>query len=47
MGERDHVLDNRGRKVVDYLRGCLADAEAFRIVSAYFSIYGYQARQAR
>ena len=42
MGERDHVLDNRGRKVVDYLRGCLADAERFRIVSAYFSIYGYE-----
>ena len=42
MRRRDHVLDNRERTVVDYLRECLADAEAFCIVSAYFSIYGYE-----
>ena len=41
MATRDHVLDNRDRKVVDYLRAHLADAERLRIVSAYFSIYGY------
>ena len=39
----DHsVLDNRGRTVVSYLREHLAGAQAFRIVSAYFSIYGYE-----
>ena len=39
----DHsVLDNRGRTVVSYLREHLAGADAFRIVSAYFSIYGYE-----
>ena len=39
---REHVLDNRGRKVVDYLQEHLTDAEKFSIVSAYFSIYGYE-----
>lgn len=38
---RRHVLDNRDLKVVDYLRGRLGDADQFSIVSAYFSIYGY------
>ena len=38
---RNHVLDNRDLKVVDYLRAHLVDAEQFSIVSAYFSIYGY------
>ena len=41
MAAPSHVLDNRDRKVVDYLRKHLTDAEAFSIVSAYFSIYGY------
>ena len=41
MATRDHVLDNRDRKVVDYLRAHLANADRFGIVSAYFSIYGY------
>ena len=36
------MLDNRDLKVVDYLRSRLASAEQFRIVSAYFSIYGYE-----
>ena len=36
-----HVLDNRDRTVVDYLRKHLSGAEAFSIVSAYFTIYGY------
>ena len=39
---RNHVLDNRDRTVVDYLREHLNDAKAFSIVSAYFSIYGYE-----
>ena len=37
-----HILDNRERKVADYLRKCLDTTEAFRVVSAYFSIYGYE-----
>ena len=39
---RNHVLDNRDCKVVDYLRSHLTDAEKFSIVSAYFSIYGFE-----
>ena len=38
---RDHVLDNRARSVVSYLRSHAAEAERLSIVSAYFSIYGY------
>ena len=36
-----HILDNRTHTVADYLRKNLHSAEAFRLVSAYFSIYGY------
>ena len=36
-----HILDNRTRTVADYLRKNLQSADAFRLVSAYFSIYGY------
>ena len=36
------ILDNHGRKVVDHLREQLKHSSAFRIVSAYFSIYGYE-----
>jgi len=36
-----HILDNRTHTVADYLRKNLQSAEAFRLVSAYFSIYGY------
>ena len=45
MPEYDHILDNRARKVVDYLRQHLSAAEVFRLVSAYFTIYGYEALQ--
>ena len=38
----EHILDNQGGTVVDYLRRKLLDAELFRAVSAYFSIYGYE-----
>ena len=34
----DYILDNQTRSVADYLRV----AEAFRLVSAYFTIYGYE-----
>ena len=36
-----HILDNRTHTVADYLRKSLQSADAFRLVSAYFSIYGY------
>ncbi len=41
MPARKFILDNQDRKVVDYLRRCLSNADMFRVVSAYFSIYGY------
>ena len=41
MADR-HILDNQDGKVVDFLRRHLADARTFDLVSAYFSIYGYQ-----
>ena len=38
------ILDNQGqRKVADYLRQQLSNADVFRIVSAYFTIYGFEA----
>ena len=37
-----HILDNRIHTVADYLRKNLQGADAFRFVSAYFSIYGYE-----
>ena len=37
-----HILDNRTHKVVDYLRSNLQGGDVFRLVSAYFSIYGYE-----
>ena len=45
MQKYEHILDNRSRTVVDYLRRSLPDAEVFRLVSAYFTIYGYEALQ--
>lgn len=38
----NHVLDNRRAKVADYLRRSLAGAGRFSVVSAYFSVYGYE-----
>ena len=38
----EHILDNRDRTVAGYLRKELSDAEVLRLVSAYFSIYGYE-----
>ena len=45
MTQYEHILDNRQRRVVDYLRQHLSAAEMFRLVSAYFTIYGYEALQ--
>ena len=45
MAKYEHILDNRQRSVVDYLRSHLSDASVFRLVSAYFTIYGYEALQ--
>ncbi len=39
------ILDNRSRTVADYLRHSLPNAAVFRLVSAYFTIYGYEALQ--
>ena len=39
------TLDNRSRTVADYLRHSLPDAAVFRLVPAYFTIYGYEALQ--
>lgn len=41
------ILDNHNpeNSVGEYLRGQLGDAGAFRIVSAYFSVYAYEALQ--
>ena len=36
------ILDNRSAVVGDYLRERLRGADALRIVSAYFSLYGYE-----
>jgi len=37
-----HILDNRTRTVADYLRSNLQGGDVFRLVSAYFSIYGFE-----
>ena len=41
------LLDNREAKMADYLVRHLNDAEIFRLVSAYFSIYGFEVLQAQ
>ncbi len=42
MGERPVILDNQRAAVAEYLRACLEGADLFRIVSAYFSVFGYE-----
>ena len=39
----EHILDNRHHSVADFLRAHLSDADVYRLVSAYFTIYGYEA----
>ena len=41
MKKYAHILDNHEHTVADYLRESLHTADALRVVSAYFSIYGY------
>ena len=38
----NHIIDNETNTVVSYLRRNLAGAESFSLVSAYFTIYGYE-----
>ena len=45
MKKHPLILDNRSRTVAEYLNQSLPDAEVFRLVSAYFSIYGYDILQ--
>ena len=45
MEKHPLILDNRSRTVADYLHQSLPDTEVFRLVSAYFSIYGYEILQ--
>ena len=45
MATDEHILDSRTRRLVDYLRRHLPASHVFRIVSAYFSVYGYEALQ--
>ena len=42
MRANEQILDNQQRTVVDFLQERLPQAETFRLVSAYFSIYGYE-----
>ena len=37
-----HIIDNEVSTVAGYLRQNLSGADAFRFVSAYFTIYGYE-----
>ena len=41
MGGGSRILDNQEHSVADHLRENLWGADIFRLVSAYFSIYGY------
>ncbi|MXZ83977.1 MAG: hypothetical protein F4Z10_09965 [Synechococcus sp. SB0666_bin_14] len=41
MTTNRHIIDNHTRKVADCLKPVLRDADAFSVVSAYFTIYGY------
>ena len=41
MDTQPLILDNRSRTVAEYLQQNLPEAAVFRLVSAYFSIYGY------
>ena len=38
-----YLIDNHRHKLVDYLRAKLNKAKIFRVVSAYFTVYGYEA----
>ena len=40
-----HMIDNRDDTVADHLRRNLSQADYLHMVSAYFSIYGYELLQ--
>ena len=42
MPNRQHIIDNRDDKVSDYLAQSMAFADSLDVVSAYFTIYGYE-----
>ena len=42
MTDGSRILDNHEPNVADHLRDNLRGADVFRLVSAYFSIYGYE-----
>ena len=42
MLNRQHIIDNRDNKVADYLAQSMAFADSLDVVSAYFTIYGYE-----
>ena len=42
MPRFEHILDNRQATVAEYLKHHLSVAKVFRLVSAYFTIYGYE-----
>ena len=45
MQTTKHMIDNRDQTVADHLRQNLTRADFLRVVSAYFSIYGYKTLQ--
>ena len=42
MTDDNRILDNHEHRVAEHLREHLRGADTFRLVSAYFSIYGYE-----
>ena len=42
MTSRQHIVDNRDNKVSDYLAQSMAFTDSLDVVSAYFTIYGYE-----
>ena len=42
MLSRQHIIDNRDNKVAEYLAQSMAFADSLDVVSAYFTIYGYE-----
>ena len=46
MSHYQHIVDNRCQTAADYLRNALNGAHSLSLVSAYFSIYGYEALEA-
>ena len=42
MLARNYILDNQAQTVAEYLRRTLRDSDIFRVVSAYFTVYGYE-----